>query len=136
MQRLIIALISGLIFGAGLVISEMVNPVKVQDFLDPFGNWDPSLAFVMGGAVAVTLVASRFIMKRKTPIIADRFYMAVKNTIDARLIFGAGVFGIGWGLSGYCPGPGLINAMINPTEAMLFLPALIVGGWIGQRYST
>ena len=136
MQRLIIALMSGLIFGAGLVISEMVNPVKVQNFLDPFGNWDASLAFVMGGAVAVTLFTSRFIMKRKTPIIADRFYMAVKNTIDARLIFGAGVFGIGWGLSGYCPGPGLINAMINPTEAMLFLPALIVGGWIGQRYST
>ena len=135
MQRLIIALISGLIFGAGLVISEMTNPIKVQNFLDPLGHWDPSLAFVMGGAVAVTLVASRFIMKRKTPIIADRFYMAVQNTIDARLIFGAGVFGMGWGLSGYCPGPGLINTMINPTEAMLFLPALIVGGWIGQRYS-
>jgi|TARA_B110000259_G_C13960429_1_gene380433 uncharacterized membrane protein YedE/YeeE len=135
MQRLIISLISGLIFGAGLVISEMTNPVKVQDFLDLFGNWDPSLAFVMGGAVAVTLVTSHFIMKRKTPILADRFYMAVKNSIDGRLILGAGVFGIGWGLSGYCPGPGLINAMINPTEAMVFLPALIIGGWIGQRYS-
>ena len=89
MQRLIIALMSGLIFGAGLVISEMVNPVKVQNFLDPFGNWDASLAFVMGGAVAVTLFTSRFIMKRKTPIFADRFYMAAKTSIDGRLVLGA-----------------------------------------------
>ncbi|MDC9719511.1 MAG: YeeE/YedE family protein [Gammaproteobacteria bacterium] len=135
MKRIIIALISGLIFGAGLVISEMVNPVKVQRFLDLFGNWDSSLAFVMGGAVAVTLVTSRFIVKRKTPWFADRFYMAVKTNIDSRLILGASLFGLGWGLSGYCPGPGIINAMINPAEAVLFLPALIIGGWIGQRYS-
>lgn len=135
MQRLIIALMSGLIFGAGLVISEMVNPVKVQNFLDPFGNWDASLAFVMGGAVAVTLFTSRFIMKRKTPIFADRFYMAAKTSIDGRLVLGASLFGIGWGLSGYCPGPGIINALINPVEAVVFLPALIIGGWIGQRYS-
>ncbi|HCH32483.1 MAG TPA: YeeE/YedE family protein [Oceanospirillaceae bacterium] len=135
MQRIIIALISGLIFGAGLVISEMVNPTKVQDFLDLFGNWDSSLAFVMGGAVAVTLVTSRFILKRKTPIFAERFYMAVKTSIDARLVVGASLFGLGWGLSGYCPGPGILNAMINPSEALVFLPALIIGGWIGQRYS-
>jgi hypothetical protein len=135
MQRLIIALMSGLIFGAGLVISEMVNPVKVQNFLDPFGNWDASLAFVMGGAVAVTLFTSRFIMKRKTPIFADRFYMAAKTSIDGRLVLGASLFGIGWGLSGYCPGPGIINALINPVEAVVFLPALIIGGWVGQRYS-
>jgi uncharacterized membrane protein YedE/YeeE len=135
MKRIIISLISGLIFGAGLVISEMVNPVKVQDFLDLFGNWDPSLAFVMGGAVAVTLFSSRFIMKRKKPIFAERFYMAVTTSIDSRLILGASLFGIGWGLSGYCPGPGIINAMINPTEAMMFLPALVIGGLIGQRYS-
>ncbi|MFT7178993.1 MAG: putative membrane protein YedE/YeeE [Oceanospirillaceae bacterium] len=135
MKRIIIALISGLIFGAGLVISEMVNPVKVQDFLDFFGNWDPSLAFVMGGAVVVTLFSSRFIMKRKKPIFAERFYMAVTTSIDSRLILGASLFGIGWGLSGYCPGPGILNAMINPTEAMMFLPALVIGGWIGQRYS-
>jgi len=135
MQRIIIALISGLIFGAGLVISEMVNPTKVQDFLDLFGNWDASLAFVMGGAVAVTLLSSRFILKRKTPIFADRFYMAVKTSIDSRLVLGASLFGLGWGLSGYCPGPGILNAMINPAEAVVFLPALIIGGWIGQRYS-
>ncbi len=135
MQRIIIALISSLIFGAGLVISEMVNPTKVQDFLDLFGNWDSSLAFVMGGAVAVTLVTSRFILKRKTPIFADRFYMAVKTSIDARLVLGASLFGLGWGLSGYCPGPGILNAMINPAEAVVFLPALIIGGWIGQRYA-
>lgn len=82
MNRIIIALISGILFGAGLVLSQMVNPEKVQGFLDLFGNWDPSLILVMGGAVAVTLVTSRFILKRKTPIFADRFYMAMKSSID------------------------------------------------------
>ncbi len=135
MNRIVIALISGILFGAGLVLSQMVNPQKVQGFLDLFGNWDPSLVLVMGGAVAVTLVSSRFILKRKTPIFADRFYMALKTNIDARLILGAVLFGTGWGLSGYCPGPGLINAMINPSEAIVFIPALIIGGWIGQKYS-
>lgn len=135
MNRIIIALISGILFGAGLVLSEMVNPVKVQGFLDLFGNWDPSLVLVMGGAVGVTLVTSRFILKRPTPIFADRFYMAMKSTIDARLVLGAVLFGAGWGLAGYCPGPGLLNAMINPTEAIVFIPALIIGGWIGQKMS-
>ena len=135
MNRIIIALISGILFGAGLVLSQMVNPEKVQGFLDLFGNWDPSLILVMGGAVAVTLVTSRFILKRKTPIFADRFYMAMKSSIDGRLVLGAVLFGMGWGLSGYCPGPGLVNAMINPSEAIVFIPALIIGGWIGQKYS-
>ena len=135
MQRILIALVSGLIFGAGLVISEMVNPVKVQNFLDLFGNWDPSLAFVMGGAVGVTLISSRFILKRKTPIFAERFYMAVKTSVDSRLFIGASLFGIGWGLSGYCPGPGIVNALINPSEALVFLPALVIGGFIGQKLS-
>lgn len=135
MNRIIIALISGILFGAGLVLSQMVNPEKVQGFLDLFGNWDPSLILVMGGAVTVTLISSRFILKRKTPIFADRFYMAMKSNIDARLVLGAVLFGTGWGLSGYCPGPGLVNAMINPTEAIVFIPALIIGGWIGQKFS-
>ncbi len=135
MNRVIIALISGILFGAGLVLSEMVNPVKVQGFLDLFGNWDPSLVLVMGGAVAVTLVTSRFILRRKTPIFADRFYMAMTSNIDARLILGAVLFGTGWGLSGYCPGPGIVNAMINPAEAIIFIPALIIGGYIGQKFS-
>ncbi|MCP4791337.1 MAG: YeeE/YedE family protein [Gammaproteobacteria bacterium] len=135
MNRVIIALISGMLFGAGLVLSEMVNPIKVQSFLDLFGNWDPSLALVMGGAVAVTLISSRFILQRQTPIFADRFYMAMTTNIDSRLVTGAILFGIGWGLSGYCPGPGLVNAMINPNEAIIFIPALIIGGWIGQKFS-
>ena len=135
MNRVIIALISGILFGAGLVLSEMVNPLKVQGFLDLFGNWDPSLALVMGGAVAVTLVTSRFILRRKTPVFADRFYMAMTSNIDTRLILGAVLFGTGWGLSGYCPGPGLVNAMINPAEALIFIPALIIGGFIGQKFS-
>ena len=135
MNRVIIALISGILFGAGLVLSEMVNPLTVQGFLDLFGNWDPSLALVMGGAVTVTLVTSRFILRRKTPIFAERFYMAMTSNIDTRLILGAVLFGTGWGLSGYCPGPGLVNAMINPAEAIIFIPALIIGGFIGQKFS-
>ena len=133
MKRVIIALLSGTIFGAGLVISGMVNPVKVQGFLDLFGHWDPSLILVMGGAVAITLVSSRFILQRATPVFADRFYIPVHASIDKHLILGAVLFGVGWGLSGYCPGPGLLNAIINPAEAIVFIPALVIGGWIGQR---
>lgn len=136
MHGLIIALISGLVFGAGLVLSDMVNPVKVQDFLDPWGSWDPSLAYVLGGALAVTLCASHFIMQRKTPLLTDRFHLTVNTRIDGRLILGAGIFGVGWGLSGYCPGPGLISAIMHPNEAILFLPALVIGGWIGGRFMT
>ena len=83
----------------------------------------------------VTLGTSRFIMKRKTPIFADQFYITLKTSIDSRLVIGASLFGIGWGLSRYCPGQGITNAKINPIEALVFLPALVIGSWIGQRYS-
>jgi uncharacterized membrane protein YedE/YeeE len=135
MQRLITALIAGIIFGAGLVVSEMVNPVKVQGFLNIFGNWDPSLILVMGGAVVVTLISSRFILRRTAPVFADSFQLPVSTIIDPRLIIGAVLFGLGWGLSGYCPGPGLVNALINPNEAMVFIPALLIGAWIGKGVS-
>ena len=135
MQRLITALIAGIIFGAGLVVSEMVNPVKVQGFLNIFGNWDPSLILVMGGAVVVTLISSRFILRRTAPVFTDSFQLPVSTIIDRRLILGAVLFGLGWGLSGYCPGPGLVNALINPNEAMVFIPALLIGAWIGKGVS-
>jgi uncharacterized membrane protein YedE/YeeE len=135
MQRLITALIAGIIFGAGLVVSEMVNPVKVQGFLNIFGNWDPSLILVMGGAVVVTLISSRFILRRVAPMFTDSFELPVSTIIDRRLILGAVLFGLGWGLSGYCPGPGLVNALINPNEAMVFIPALLIGAWIGKGVS-
>jgi uncharacterized membrane protein YedE/YeeE len=135
MQRLITALIAGIIFGAGLVVSEMVNPVKVQGFLNIFGNWDPSLILVMGGAVVVTLISSRFILRRVAPMFTDSFELPVSTIIDRRLILGAVLFGLGWGLSGYCPGPGLVNALINPNEAMVFIPALLIGAWISKGVS-
>ncbi|MGB0447126.1 MAG: DUF6691 family protein [Pseudomonadales bacterium] len=135
MQRLITALIAGIIFGAGLVVSEMVNPVKVQGFLNIFGNWDPSLILVMGGAVVVTLISSRFILRRVAPMFTDSFELPVSTIIDRRLILGAVLFGLGWGLSGYCPGPGLVNALINPNEAIVFIPALLIGAWIGKGVS-
>jgi uncharacterized membrane protein YedE/YeeE len=135
MQRLITALIAGIIFGAGLVLSEMVNPEKVQGFLNIFGSWDPSLILVMGGAVVVTLISSRFILRRTAPVFADSFKLPISTIIDRRLILGAVLFGLGWGLSGYCPGPGLVNALINPNEAMVFIPALLIGAWIGKGVS-
>lgn len=135
MQSIITALIAGIIFGAGLVVSEMVNPVKVQGFLNIFGNWDPSLILVMGGAVVVTLISSRFILRRVAPMFTDSFELPVSTIIDRRLILGAVLFGLGWGLSGYCPGPGLVNALINPNEAMVFIPALLIGAWIGKGVS-
>ena len=90
----------------------------------------------MGGAVMVTLGTSRFIMKRKTPIFVDQFYITLKTSIDSHLVIGASLFGIGWGLSGYYPGPSIINVIINPIEALVFLPALVISGWIGQRYTS
>ncbi len=132
MKQMLIALLSGSLFGSGLIISEMVNPNKVIGFLDIFGAWDGNLVLVMGSAVGLTLVTFRLILRRKTPIFEDHFHTFKGTDLDAKLIGGAVLFGIGWGLSGYCPGPAIVNVMINTNEAMIFLPALIIGGWIGQ----
>ncbi|MFZ4552688.1 MAG: DUF6691 family protein [Aquabacterium sp.] len=132
-MHLIISLLSGILFGLGLAVAQMTNPLKVQAFLDMAGDWDPSLAFVMGGAVMVTLLGFRFILKRQGPAWGDSFHFPKLTRIDRRLITGAALFGIGWGLTGYCPGPALSSMLTGNTEVWLFVPAMLVGGAV-QRW--
>ncbi|HEX5310946.1 YeeE/YedE family protein [Aquabacterium sp.] len=132
MLKLFVCLIAGALFGVGLALAGMTNPVKVLDFLDVAGHWDPSLAFVMGGAVMVTLVAFALVLKRGKPWLAERFYLPSAVALDRRLIAGAAIFGVGWGLTGYCPGPALASVLSSNTEVWLFVPAMLLGGWLDR----
>jgi uncharacterized protein len=118
---------SGLLFGLGLTVSGMINPAKVIGFLDLAGNWDPSLALVMVAALAVSLPAFRLILKQQAPLFAGKFSLPEKITIDAPLIGGAALFGIGWGLAGLCPGPALAAVASLNTSLLLFLAAMLGG---------
>ncbi len=117
--------IAGAIFGAGLTVSQMVNPSKVIAFLDVTGNWDPSLAFVMGSALIVTFIGYRLVLKGKTPLFADKFRLPTSKDIDPPLILGAALFGIGWGLSGLCPGPALASISFAGANAFIFVVTMI-----------
>ena len=119
--------IAGLLFGLGLAVSEMTHAGKVLGFLDVAGNWDPSLMFVLGGAVGVAIVAFRFILKRPVPMLEDRFHLPTVKDIDVPLVLGAAIFGVGWGISGYCPGPGVALLAAPNWEAWVFLPAVLLG---------
>ena len=132
MGRLIAALVSGLIFGIGLALAGMLNPAKVFGFLDIFGVWDPSLALVMVGGIAVNLIGLRFVLKRPTPVLCDRFYLPTASTIDRPLIVGSLIFGIGWGLAGLCPGPVISSLTLNPEGMVPFLVVLIAGLVFGR----
>ena len=118
---------SGLLFGLGLVISEMVNPAKVLAFLDIFGNWDPSLAFVMGGAVAVSALGYVLAKRRGRPVLAPRFEIPTRRDLEPRLLTGAAIFGLGWGLAGLCPGPALTLVPLGLWQAFVFVEAMLVG---------
>lgn len=122
-----VALISGLVFGLGLLLSGMGNPAKVQNFLDVFGHWDPSLALVMGGAIAVGLPAFSWARKRKTSLLGEPMQLPTSSRIDASLLSGAALFGVGWGLAGFCPGPALMNLATGRAEVWLFVAAMAVG---------
>lgn len=130
------ALAAGLLFGLGLTVSGMANPAKVLGFLDLFGNWDPSLAFVMAGALSVTAVGYRLVWRSKAPLLAERFHLPARRDIDARLVLGAVVFGVGWGLVGLCPGPALAALTVGGAPALMFLAAMLAGqlayGLLGQ----
>jgi uncharacterized membrane protein YedE/YeeE len=132
MLRNIAALANGIIFGVGLGISQMTNPDKVLDFFDVFGAWDPSLAFVMGGAVAVTTIAFRYVLKRPNPLLAERFNLPTKSDIDARLIGGSAIYGVGWGLVGFCVGPSIAALAYGDNRVVIFVAALIAGAWIAN----
>ncbi len=127
----VIALGAGLFFGWGLALSDMVNPLTVQAFLDVAGAWNPSLAFVMGGAVCVSLVGFQLLAKRRqAPICGDAFHLPQNKAIDARLLVGAALFGMGWGLSGYCPGPAITTLLAGNPEGLIFVPAMLAGAWL------
>ena len=128
----VISALSGLLFGAGLVISGMAYPARVLAFLTLAPGWDPSLMFVMGGAVAVTLPGYALMHRRGRPLFASGFSPRASG-IDRRLLVGAAIFGLGWGLQGYCPGPAVVAAGLGQWPALLFLPAMLVGAWISDR---
>jgi uncharacterized protein len=125
--RLIVAFVSGLVFALGLALAGMTDPMKVIGFLDVAGAWDPSLAFVMGGAVLVYALLSRLITRRDAPLLDARFFLPTGRDIDARLVAGAALFGVGWGLGGYCPGPALVSTMSFGTSALVFTAAMLTG---------
>lgn len=132
MKRLIPAFLIGLLFGLGIVISGMANPAKVLNFFDFAGTWDPSLAFVMGGALIVTFVGYRFVLARNRPLADERFHVPSTRTIDAPLVGGAAVFGIGWGMAGFCPGGALPVIGTGRLEVLLFVAALVAGIFTAQ----
>ncbi|QIJ73275.1 YeeE/YedE family protein [Methylobacterium sp. NI91] len=121
------AFAAGLLFGLGLIVSGMADPAKVLAFLDVTGRWDPSLAFVMAGAVAVSAVGYRVARRRGRPVLASRLDLPTRRSIDLRLIAGAAVFGLGWGLVGLCPGPALTLLTVLPAQAATFVAAMAVG---------
>ncbi len=127
------ALAAGLLFGLGLAISQMVNPDKVLDFLDVAGSWDPSLALVMGGAVGVAMLAFRFVLKRKQPMFDSEFHLPRMTKVDRRVLVGSAIFGLGWGIGGYCPGPGIAALSAGSVEALVFVAGMALGSVLYRR---
>lgn len=126
-MKLITAFICGLIFGIGLILSGMTNPGKVIGFLDIFGHWDPSLAFVMGGAILVAAPAFAISKRRKTSLLGEEITPPANKKPDLKLIIGSILFGIGWGLVGYCPGPAVASLLDSGTQPLIFVAAMLIG---------
>lgn len=124
------ALLAGTLFGVGLTVSQMINPRKVLGFLDLAGDWDPSLALTMGGALLVTAIGYRFVLRRPRPAFDEAFRVPAKSAVTPRLAAGAALFGIGWGLGGYCPGPAISAVALGTTEPWLFIAAMVAGGFL------
>lgn len=129
-MRLILGYLIGVIFGIGILVSGMANPAKVLNFFDIAGAWDPSLAFVMGGALGVTFLGYRLVLKRASPLTDVKFHLPTKTDIDARLVAGSATFGVGWGIAGFCPGGALPALGTGNPSVMIFVAALVVGIWI------
>jgi len=127
MRSLASALASGLVFGAGLALSDMTNPAKIQNFLDLLGTWDPSLALVMAGALAVSAPGYRIARRRGSPLLATRFWIPTRRDLDPELLLGAAIFGVGWGLGGLCPGPSLAGLLQGVPGVTVFVVAMLVG---------
>jgi len=126
-MQIVMACIAGLVFGIGLIVAGMTNPAKVQAFLDLAGDWDPSLAFVMGGAILVGLPAFRLAGKRERSLLGDAMHLPAATRIDRRLVLGSLGFGAGWGLAGFCPGPALASLAAGGVKAWIFSAAMLAG---------
>lgn len=134
----LLGLLAGLLFGVGLVVSGMSDPAKVLNFLDVFGTWDPSLAFVLGGASTTAFLGYRLVRRRDRPVVFDAFELPTRSDVDARLVGGAALFGVGWGIGGFCPGPAWTALTLAAPGTLAFLPAMLVGmgamtWWSGRR---
>lgn len=133
MRRVLVAFAAGAVFGLGLTISRMIDPAKVLGFLDVAGNWDPSLALVMAGALAMMAIAYRIAGVRHVPLLAETFQIPTRRDVDSRLVGGAILFGIGWGLVGLCPGPAVSGLALGRHEIFVFVLAMLAG-MAAQRY--
>lgn len=131
--RIIVAVIAGLIFGFGLALSEMINPRRVLGFLDVLGNWDPTLLFVMIGAIPVSAIAYLIVKRSSKPRLADMFQIPDRTDIDRSLLTGAALFGVGWGIAGYCPGPVIAMFSLQWREPVIFVSAMLLGSFICRK---
>ncbi len=126
-KQYLIALLAGLLFGTGLCIPQMADPEKVLNFLDVTGNWDPSLLLVIGGGLLVSIISFSVILKRKHPLLSSQFYLPTNNKIDSKLLIGSSLFGAGWGMIGYCPGPAIAALGFGFTQALLVVIFILLG---------
>jgi uncharacterized membrane protein YedE/YeeE len=127
MLKMLVNLFAGTLFGLGLAVSGMVDPTKIIGFLDFAGEWDPTLGFVMGGALLVAIPAFRLILRRPHPLLADEFDLPTKKEVDSRLLAGSAIFGLGWGLAGFCPGPAVAALASGLAPVFAFVAAMIAG---------
>lgn len=131
-----VGLLAGILFGAGLVVGGMTQPEKVRGFLDFTGSWDATLMFVMGGAVSVHALAYRLIRRRKKPVFRETFQIPTRRDIDAKLVLGAALFGLGWGFGGYCPGPAITSLTSGGASVFAFVAAMLGASWLTGRVET
>ena len=136
MKENLMALLAGLLFGLGLGLSQMIDRDRILGFLDISGIWDSTLLFVLSGAVTVTVITFRFVLRLSQPILVERFDLPTKKNIDKPLIIGAAIFGVGWGIAGYCPGPGITALVLGIWNPILFIIAFLAGSLTYKWYST
>lgn len=134
-MRIWAALVAGLLFGIGLGLGGMTQPAVVLGFLDVFGHWNPQLLFLMAAAVVTTAIGYRVVLHRARPLLGTRFQLPTAHQIDVRLVAGAAVFGIGWGLGGYCPGPALASLTGGAPSLLLFVACMALGWWLAARFA-
>jgi len=135
MKKQFSAFIAGIIFGLGLMVSGMSNPDKVMNFLNLTGQWDPSLLFVLGGAVITTFIGYGFVLKRKAPLLDKEFFIPLNKVIDTKLLLGATFFGVGWGMTGFCPGPAITGLAFGVLEPVLFISSMLLGYLLMNKFS-